>query len=142
MARRLDEITLLPRPVLARRLAAQIGRSFSEVIHELYRFGDDVEAVVRHFDAEEGCHRRDETAQPEPPKFEPIVICKSEGELIIVDPPSNAAVIDEMVSRGVLAPATIRTVRGVRTIYASPGFASYLNATIGGEEREHDGLWR
>jgi hypothetical protein len=118
----------LPRPVLARRLAAQIGRSFSEVIHELYRFDDNVEAVVRHFNDQDLDEARVTAAPtPEPPKFEPIVICKSEGELIIVDLPSNvAAVIDEMV-RGALAPVAIRTARGVRTVYASRGFARYLS---------------
>jgi hypothetical protein len=76
---------------------------------------------------------------PEGPEFEPIVICQSEGGLIIVSP-SNG-LIDEMVARGALAPAAIRTARGVRTIYASPSFARYLSADCG-EEQERDDFRR
>jgi hypothetical protein len=159
MAHELDDRPL-PRPVLARRLAARIGRSFSEVIALLCRLGDDADAVVRHFhdeDAEEErkaarCRRRQgEAPALEPFAAEPIVICKSEGgfdgvarwpdvdaiawtPVIAYTPclaPDNAAVIDEMVSRGVLARATIVTARGGRAVYASPSFASYLRA---GEE--------
>jgi hypothetical protein len=119
----------LPRPIRARLLAAQLGRNFSETISALIRFADDVEAVARHFSGQD--------VDPEPPKFEPNVICKSESEPITVDLPSNATVIDDMVSRGVLAPAVIETARGVRLVYASPGFARYLSAVCG-EEQERD----
>jgi hypothetical protein len=138
--------------MLARRLGAQIGRSFSEVVHQLYLLNDDVEAVRRHFaalDVEPVQKRAAGAPEPEPeppepepePEPEPIVapapiwICKSEGELIVVDPPMNGAAA--LVSRGVLAPATIVTARGVRTVYASPGFARYLSAVCG-EEQERD----
>lgn len=108
---RLDQS--LPLPMLARRIAARIGRNFSETIHMLIELDGDVEAVVRYFD----------NLDPAPPKFEPIVICKAESEPIVVDPPNGATVIDEMVLRGVPAPAAIRTARGVRLVYASHAFA-------------------
>jgi hypothetical protein len=133
----------LPRPVRARLLAVQLGRSFSEVISALYRLGDDVEAVVRHFNAQDveevrRRRRRDETVEPESEPPAPILTCKSESESIIVDtPPNNGAVIDEAVARGVLAPAVVGTARGVRTVYASPGFAKFLSAACG-EEWERD----
>jgi hypothetical protein len=147
MAWQLDEVAPLPRPVLARRLAAQIGRSFSEVIVVLGRLGGDADAAVRHFHDEEAaaerrtarCRRRDDPPAPEPPpsshKPELIFICKSESEPTVArppcpPPPDNAVVIDEMMSRGVLARAVLVTGR---TVYASPGFARYLSA---GEEYE------
>ena len=148
MMRQLDEIALLPRPVLARRLAAQIGRSFSEVITVLGQLGGDADAVVRHFhdgraeEAKKAARRRAEPPAPETPKSELIFICKSESEPIVADTlyppiaggalypptPNNAAMIDEMVLRGVLARAVLVTGR---TVYASPSFARYLSA---GEE--------
>jgi hypothetical protein len=137
----------LPRPVRARLLAAQLGRNFTETISALIRFNDDAEAVARHFHDEHAdaarCRRRDDppaeaggTAFPtdgeSSPRvmFEPILICKSWSEPIVAytpcpPPPDNAAVIDEMVSRGVLARAVLATGR---TVYASPDLARYLSA--------------
>ena len=140
MAWKLDDIAMMPRPVLARRLAAWLGRNFTETISALIKHGDDVDAVARHFHAEDAegerkaarCRRQAEPPasapepSPSPPTSEPIFIMKSEPEPIVVYPlPDNSAVIDEMVSRGLLAPALLSSGR---TVYASPGLAQRLSA--------------
>lgn len=162
-----------PRPVLARHLAAQIGRSFSETISALIKHGGDVDATLAYFRTEDDeearkaarCRRRRDEAPaplPEPPalEFEPVFVTKSESwptapvrcserfgpigpeRFFLPPPPDNSVVIDEMMSRGVLARAAIGTPRGPRTVYASPGFARYLSAACGGEQECDDFRYR
>jgi hypothetical protein len=157
MARELDDRPP-PLPVLARRLAAQIGRNFSETISALIKHGGDADAVVRHFlerdEKEEKSavaarrrRRRDETVAPAPeppaPEFEPLAITKSEAwptvdphpmprmRGICLPPPDNGGYIAEAVAWGRLSRVMVVTARGARTVYASPGFAKYLSGTVG-----------
>jgi hypothetical protein len=121
----------LPRPVLARRLAAQIGRSFSEVIGLVYRLDSDADAVLRHFhnqDVAARCRRRrDEAPAPEPifiMKSESVAACAPIAAPISYPPaPDNSALLAELISRGVLSPAALATGR---MVYVSPGLAERL----------------
>jgi hypothetical protein len=152
-----------PRPVLARRLAVQLGKSFSETISALIKHGGDVDATLAYFRAEDDeearkaarCRwRRDEAPSPLPTPELPIFVTKSEAWPTIdprpmprmrgigLPPPDNSVVIAELVSRCVLARAVIGTARGPRTVYASPGFARYLSAACGGEQECDDFRYR